>query len=930
MASVPFDFASHYDAKALDHFDQHFVENLAREDRDLYQQLLVYRAAELSDAELSDFLIALAVSIERTLVGVFDIETEMLALSSSVTSNDHIFHFKKMFVARLAKRKLSQQVAMQDFASLDAWLDSVLTVNAISASDRESAVAKLGVSLLKNPEQHAQAIELLTDWSVQAMCTPEGRAATAGWVSLRLPNKCDFQHLVPTQPLEGDFGIEGVAEVVHREGFSLTDERMSLREIQNEVHYCVYCHDKDGDFCRTGFPVKKKQPELGLKKDAFNQPQTGCPLEERVSEAHLLQRDGYTLAALVMIMRDNPMCPATGHRICNDCMKACIYQKQDPVNIPQIETGILSEVLKLPWGVEIFNLLLRWNPLRHQQSVLHAYAGKKVAVMGMGPAGFSLAYHLLMEGCAVVGLDGLKIEPLPHDLVTKPIEDYNNLVEDLEKRITWGFGGVAEYGITVRWDKNFLTLLYLSLCRFQHFQVFGAVRFGGTFQVEDAWRLGFDHLAVAVGAGLPRELPIPGSLAVGMRQANDFLMALQLTGAAKRSHMANLQVSLPAVVVGGGLTAVDTATEVQAYYLVQIEKVMQRVETLKKILGEEKFWSHFKSVDQAALDQWLMHAEELRAERQLAQQLGRKPNVDALLKRWGGVTIVYRRSMQESPAYKRNHEELIRALGEGVGYLGHHEPLAALCDDHGHIVALQCRKRLPDGVTHEQNLVDLPARSVFVATGAKPNVAYSFEHRDTFARQGYEYQAFQDINGELLVSPIAEHCKSSFGAFTSYGQGDKRVSFLGDTHPLFHGSVVKAIASAKRIYPAVMSVLSQHTVEGDDYATFAANMQDYFAAKVLSRQVLSERHVELVIQSPAAVCHFQPGHLYRLQPWETRAQWLGETCLLGESKALVGTKVCRDQGTVTVVVPQDSVAGRLAALLRPGDQWLDGANGHYV
>ncbi len=60
---------------------------------------------------------------------------------------------------------------------------------------------------------------------------------------------------------------------------------------------------------------------------------------------------------------DNPMCPGTGHRICNDCMKGCIFQKQDPVNIPQIETGVLTDVLELPWGVEIYGLLTRWNPL---------------------------------------------------------------------------------------------------------------------------------------------------------------------------------------------------------------------------------------------------------------------------------------------------------------------------------------------------------------------------------------------------------------------------------------------------------------------------------------------------------------------------------------------------------------------------------------
>ena len=57
------------------------------------------------------------------------------------------------------------------------------------------------------------------------------------------------------------------------------------------------------------------------------------------------------------------MAAGTGHRICNDCMKACIYQKQDPVDIPQVETRTLKDVLELPWGFEIYSLLTRWNPL---------------------------------------------------------------------------------------------------------------------------------------------------------------------------------------------------------------------------------------------------------------------------------------------------------------------------------------------------------------------------------------------------------------------------------------------------------------------------------------------------------------------------------------------------------------------------------------
>lgn len=237
---------------------------------------------------------------------------------------------------------------------------------------------------------------------------------------------------------------------------------------------------------------------------------------------HALKRAGRTIAALAVAMVDNPMVPATGHRICNDCMKSCIYQKQEPVNIPQIETRVLTDVLDLPWGVEIYDLLTRWNPLRQRQFLPQPYNGYKVLVAGMGPAGFTMAHHLTMEGCIVVGIDGLKMEPLPEDLLRQPIQGWSDLQESLDERILLGFGGVAEYGITVRWDKNFLKLIYLSLLRRPLFQAFGGVRLGGTITIEGAWELGFDHLCMATGAGLPRVIPMGNSLARGMRQASEF------------------------------------------------------------------------------------------------------------------------------------------------------------------------------------------------------------------------------------------------------------------------------------------------------------------------------------------------------------------------------------------------------------------------
>ncbi len=48
-------------------------------------------------------------------------------------------------------------------------------------------------------------------------------------------------------------------------------------------------------------------------------------------------------------------------------------------------------------------------------------------------------------------------------------------------------------------------------------------------------------------------IPMKNGLVRGVRQASDFLMALQLTGAAKAESLANLQIRMPIVVIGGGL-----------------------------------------------------------------------------------------------------------------------------------------------------------------------------------------------------------------------------------------------------------------------------------------------------------------------------------------------------------------------------------------
>jgi hypothetical protein len=93
------------------------------------------------------------------------------------------------------------------------------------------------------------------------------------------------------------------------------------------------------DFVGVLFGVAHEAAELRARhtfqKSPFGVTLAGCPLEEKISEMNLLKSEGFSIGALAMIAVDNPMVAATGHRICNDCMKACIYQKQEPVDIPQ-------------------------------------------------------------------------------------------------------------------------------------------------------------------------------------------------------------------------------------------------------------------------------------------------------------------------------------------------------------------------------------------------------------------------------------------------------------------------------------------------------------------------------------------------------------------------------------------------------------------
>ena len=907
-----FGYQDVYRAERLPILDALFERWLAGRDGALHVAYLDYRnvGGVVGPAE-STLLIAVARELEDFLVAAYGVGASRDALRDAEERDAIVHAFKDAFVKRRIRKKRSAPV--RDFAELDRL------VTVVPDTDREWGVARFWAEATRTANEAQLAV--LEEWLHAACHSEAGRAATSGWVSLNMPQPTDFFSLVPVVAIDGDAAkrVEGHPDSRRRrDGFDLTDVGSAPRETMDQVHYCVYCHDHSGDFCSRGFPAKEGD---GFRTNPLEVSLSGCPLEERISEAHTLKRDGFTLGAMAMIMLDNPLLPATGNRICNDCMKSCIYQKQDPVNIPEIETRILTDVLAWRWGFELYFLLTQWNPLNRARPYRLPYNGRNTLCVGAGPAGFNLAHHLLQEGFGVVIVDGLKIEPLPADLSdaggrpTRPVEHVADLYQPLDSRTMSGFGGVAEYGITVRWDKNFLTLVRLVLERQPAFRVYGGIRLGGTITLEDVPALGFDHVTLATGAGRPTVLPVRNNMARGMRQASDFLMALQLTGAAKRDSLANLQVSLPAVVIGGGLTSIDTATEVQAYYIRQVEKVLARWEAV----GEARA-GFFDEYERSVLETFLEHGRAVRAERERARAAGALPDFTPLIRAWGGVTVVYRRAMTESPAYLRNHEEIIKALEEGIYYAERLEPTEAVLDEHGHVQQLRCVH------TDTGELVSLPARAVLVAAGSIPNTVYEREHPGTFEMEGKFFSAYRiGESGEMVRVPAKGHCKHAQpGFFTSYRASDLRVSFVGDTHPWYHGSVVRAMASSKHAARDITALLLKRglarsmDVPRISFDTFATALDWALCPEVVAVERLAPHLTSLTVRAPQATKHWLPGQVFRLQNFERHADSVAGQLLMMEGMAIDGVHVDKSRGEVQLLINTVGVSSRIASSLKPG------------
>jgi NADPH-dependent glutamate synthase beta subunit-like oxidoreductase/NAD(P)H-flavin reductase len=883
MLNFNLNFADLYSNEGLGKIDNLWLKYLESTSPELYHNLNIARSTLLDAKAESDLIILLAPHAEDFIAKLFAIEQEVKAIANIYQEFAPIYKCKRLFIQRDAAKNFKAEYASK--------IDEI-------RSELESfgvdVFSELDFAKFVESTEESHKLELARIYAGWACLTPEGQKLHKNSILFKLPKKLDFENLISCASKEDNtWSSHNYHE---RKGFSLTDSGVTELEAFDQANYCIHCHNQLKDSCSHGL----KNPDDTFKTNELRINLTGCPLEEKISEMNLLKSQGSVIGAFATAIIDNPMLAATGHRICNDCMKSCIYQKQAPVNIPAIESKILDDILSLPWGFEIYSLLTRWNPINFRRPIPKPYNQYKILVAGLGPSGFTACHHLLNEGYTVVGIDGLKIEPqdpnisgidiLGNRIDFKPIKFVKNeLFTDLDERTPQGFGGVAEYGITVRWNKNYLNIIRTLLERRANFRMYGGIRFGGTIDYMEAKALGFDHIVLALGAGRPNLLEIPNILARGCKVASDFLMSLQSNGVAQDSSLANLQIRMPIVVIGGGLTAIDTATESLAYYPVQVEKFLRKYE----LLGDTIF-ENLTAEEQMIANEFIEHAKELRKNPKRKSELMRS---------WGGAKIAYRKTLQDSPAYRLNHEEVEIALTEGIEFIENIIPSEILVDEHGAVRALK----------HQNG--EILARSILIATGTQPNTSLNSEDHIHFQIDGRYFKA---VNAEgQMVQPESIPKPKSVDIIINNGRNGPSVSFLGDLHPSFAGNVVKAMASAKLGYPIIDRIIkAKPNANPLNASEFFRHLNSILIATVVEVITLTPNVQEIIVRAPGAAKKFLPGQFYRFQNYDAFANTIGNFKATTEGLALTGAWVDKDKGIISLIVLEMGGSSNFCKLLK--------------
>lgn len=246
---------------------------------------------------------------------------------------------------------------------------------------------------------------------------------------------------------------------------------------------------------------------------------TGCPVSINIPGfIKNIERVHFPEAALVL--KQTSALPAVCGRVCpqeRQCESKCIYLR---MGRPAVAIGYL----------ERFAADSARNSGDDALPACDAPNGKKIAVVGSGPAALSFAGDMVRRGYDITIYEAL------HEI-----------------------GGVLKYGIPEFRLPNAVVDVEIDALRRQGVKMHKDCVIGKTLSYDDLLNEGFDGIFVASGAGLPRFMGIKGENLVNVMSSNEYLTRINLMHAGNPGYATPVPQVDRVAVIGGGNTAMDSA-----------------------------------------------------------------------------------------------------------------------------------------------------------------------------------------------------------------------------------------------------------------------------------------------------------------------------------------------------------------------------------
>ena len=242
----------------------------------------------------------------------------------------------------------------------------------------------------------------------------------------------------------------------------------------------------------------------------------GCPVNINIP-GFIKQLEIGNLAAAAEIIAESSTLPAVCGRVCpqeKQCESKCIHLKMghQPVAIGYLERFVADNAPKAESG----------TGNRDSKN------GKKIAVVGSGPAGLAFAGDMAKFGYDVTVFEAL------HEI-----------------------GGVLKYGIPEFRLPNRIVDKEIDGLRALGVTFQTDTIIGKTLSIQDLQDEGFLGIFVGSGAGLPRFMGIPGENLNGVMSCNEYLTRVNLMNAASEESDTPIMKAKNIAVIGGGNTAMD-------------------------------------------------------------------------------------------------------------------------------------------------------------------------------------------------------------------------------------------------------------------------------------------------------------------------------------------------------------------------------------